>query len=145
MVLYFESYREITSPLWWCATYDHSSQLVNEFYYLIRLHIMPVQKLGFIYHLVYIHNYSFIHDLYIFQKCIWSTLHGQPLSCWKWTSRGWRVHEHWALRPRFLTIPHIFSLQFLSVQQLRSGGNIMSPAMLSSHQQFCAYRSKINK
>lgn len=34
------------------------------------------------------------------------------------------LHEHWALRPRFLTIPHIFSLQFLSVQQLRSGGGI---------------------
>lgn len=93
---------------------------------------MPVQKSGFIHHLVFIHNHSFIHDLYIFQKCSWSTLHAQPLSCWNWTSRGWNLHEHWAPSPRFLTIPHIFSLQFLGVQQLRSGGN-MSQAWCYLH------------
>ena len=30
MVFYFESYIEITSPLWY-ATYYHSSELINEF------------------------------------------------------------------------------------------------------------------
>lgn len=112
----------------------HSSQLINKFKDLMRLHILPYQKSGIIY-LPCFHSQSssFIHNLHIFLKCRWSTLHTKPLPYWNGTGREWNLHEHWTPKSKILdnSIPILPTVHQCSA--VRRGELIMCPVWWYLH------------